>query len=66
MRATHVQVQNFSQKKEKSTRLSNTMIRMNQDKIPHTNSKQRLVKGDRNNLQQFGLPSGVASSVVQE
>ena len=29
-------------------------------------SKQRLVRGDRNNLQQSGLPSRVASSVVQD
>ena len=42
------------------------MVRMNQDKIPHTNSRQRLVKGDRNNLHQSGLPSEAASSVVQE
>ena len=56
----------FSQKEGKSTRLSNTMVSMNQDKIPHTNSRQRLVKDDRNNLQQSRLPNGVTSSVVQE
>ena len=56
----------FSNKKEKFSRSSNTILSMNQDKIPHTNSRQRLVKGNRNNLQQSGFPSGVTSSVVQE
>ena len=42
------------------------MISMNQDKRSHIDFKKRLVRGDRNNLQQSRLPSGVTSSVVQE
>ena len=56
----------FLKKQEKFTRLSNTEASMNQDKRSHTDFKQRLVRGDRNNLHQSGLPSGVASSIVQE
>ena len=39
---------------------------MNQDKRSHTDFKEKNGQGDRNNLQQSGLPSGVTSSVVQD
>ena len=35
----------FLKKQEKSTRLSNTVISMNQDKIPHTNFKTKTSQG---------------------
>ena len=56
----------FSQKEGKSIRPSNTMVSMNQNKIPHTNSRQILVKGNINKLQHSRLPNGVTSSVGHE
>ena len=41
----HIGTKFFSKKKEKSTRLSNTMVSMNQDKIPHTNFKVNTGQG---------------------
>ena len=39
---------------------------MKQDKKSHTNFQSKTGQGDRNNLQQSRIPSGVASSVVQD
>ena len=39
---------------------------MKQDKKSHTDFQANTGQGDINNLQQFELPSGVASSVVQD
>ena len=39
---------------------------MKQDKISHIDSQGKTGQGDRKNLQQSRLPSGVASSVVQD
>ena len=38
---------------------------MKQDKRSHTDFQAKTGQGDRKNLQQSGLPNGVASSVVQ-
>ena len=46
----------FLKKQEKLSRLSNTEASMNQKVISHTDFKQRLVRGDRNNLQQSRYP----------
>ena len=39
---------------------------MKQDTRSHTDFQAKTGQGDRKNLQQSGLPSGVASSVVQD
>ena len=39
---------------------------MKQDTRSHTDFQAKTGQGDRNNLQQSGLPSGVASFVVQD
>ena len=56
----------FLKHKEKSKRLSNTKASKNQDKISHTDFQAKTGQGDRKNLHQSRLPSGVANSVVQD